>query len=510
MAGTAFISASQPADGIDSVVAGLPLGGVTRRALTVALAITGAFALATVALFPFATRKGLAMAGFVPAYQTAVFLFYAMAFVHLVIYVRHTGAVALLHIATGCLFSALILLVQMFSFPIWGPAQLVGSTPATTSWLWTFWHLGPTIFTFSYLAARGSGGRQHPASARSTERAILCATIGAVLLVGLATATATWALPWLPTIVAGDDYRTLTTSGVGPAVLVATLASLVILVVRTRCSTQVELCLAISLALLVMDDVLTLLGGSRLSVGWYAGRAEAALSAAVLLGLFVLEINRRFARVSQRAASLAERQSELAHRMDEQAEANAVLARLARQDGLTLLANRRILDEALALEWRRARREHQPLSLLMIDVDNFKKYNDQYGHPAGDACLRTLARLISEVANRSGDLAARYGGEEFALLLPGTDLHGARVIGESLRTVLLQSRLPHGATPSGLVTVSIGAASLVPSADEEDCVEALVAAADQALYRAKGSGRDRVVTVTGADMAAVLATAAQP
>jgi diguanylate cyclase (GGDEF)-like protein len=379
--------------------------------------------------------------------------------------------------------------------------QLVGSTPATTSWLWTFWHLGPTIFTFSYLAARWSGGPLRNASPRSTERAIIRAAVGAVLLVGLATAASTWALPWLPTIVAGDDYRTLTTSGVGPAVLLATLASLAVLALRTRCSTQVELCLAISLALLVMDDVLTLLGGSRLSVGWYAGRAEAALSAATLLGLFLLEINRRFVRVSMRAETLTELQSELTHRMDEQAEANAVLARLARQDGLTLLANRRILDEALVLEWRRARREHMPLALLMIDVDHFKKYNDHFGHPAGDACLRTLAGLISEVANRSGDLAARYGGEEFALLLPGTDLHGARIIAELLRTALLHSRIPHDATASGLVTVSIGAASLIPSADEADAAESLVAAADQALYRAKASGRDRVVTVAGAELA---------
>jgi diguanylate cyclase (GGDEF)-like protein len=115
--------------------------------------------------------------------------------------------------------------------------------------------------------------------------------------------------------------------------------------------------------------------------------------------------------------------------------------------------------------------------------------------------LRTLAGLISEVANRSGDLAARYGGEEFALLLPGTDLHGARIIAELLRTALLHSRIPHDATASGLVTVSIGAASLIPSADEADAAESLVAAADQALYRAKASGRDRVVTVAGAELA---------
>jgi diguanylate cyclase (GGDEF)-like protein len=492
-----------PADLSDTVVAGLPLGGVTPGTLRIALLVMAAFGMATVALLPVASHPGLPVAGFVPAYQATVFLFYAMSFLHLVTYVRHTGAVALLHIATGCLFSALILLMQMFSFPIWGPEQLVGSTPATTSWLWTFWHLGPTIFTFSYLAARWSGGPLRTAAHPVTNRAILLTAGGAVALVAAATAVSTWGLPWLPTIVVGDDYRALTTSGVGPAVLIATLLSLGILAVRTRCATQVELCLAISLVLLVMDDLLTLTGGSRLSLGWYAGRAEAALSAAMLLGLFLLEVNRRFTRVSVRAASLAELQEELTRRVDEQAETNAALARLARQDGLTQLANRRTLDEALASEWRRARREHLPLALLMIDVDHFKLYNDRQGHPAGDACLRIVARLIADLANRSGDLAARYGGEEFVLLLPGTDQHGARVIAETLRTALRNARIPHDATPSQLVTVSIGAASIVPMTDD-DATETLVAAADQALYRAKRGGRDRVVAVAVTELDAGL------
>jgi diguanylate cyclase (GGDEF)-like protein len=482
----------------DSVVAGLPLGQVTPRTLRTALVIVVLFGVATGALLPVAGQRWLALPGFVPAYQTAVFLFYAMSFMHLATYVRYTGALPLLHIATGCLFSALILLIQMFSFPIWGPTQLVGSTPATTSWLWTFWHLGPTMFTFSYLAARWQAAPMPTAGVKLTRQAILRAAGVAVLLVAVATAASTWGLAWLPTIVTGDDYSALTTSGVGPAVLIATLVSLGVLALRTRCATQVELYLAISLALLALDDVLTLTGGSRLSIGWYAGRAEAALSAAMLLGLLLLEVNRRFARVSVRAQSLAERQDQLTRTVREQAEENDALSRIARQDGLTQLANRRTLDEALALEWRRARREHWPLALLMVDVDQFKLYNDRLGHPAGDACLRSVARLMSEAAGRAGDLAARYGGEEFALLLPATDLHGARVIGESLRTALLHCRIPHPANPSGLLTVSIGVAAHVPTGDD-DPPESLVAAADQALYRAKGSGRDRVVTATVAD-----------
>jgi diguanylate cyclase (GGDEF)-like protein len=492
----------------DTVVAGLPLGRVTPRALRIALVIIAVFGVATAALLPVADLRGLSLPGFVPAYQTTVFLFYAMSFLHLATYVRHTGALGLLHIAAGCLFSALILLIQMFSFPIWGPTQLVGSGPATTSWLWTFWHLGPTFFTFTYLMERWSAAPVRTAAVNVVNRAILQAAGIAVVLVAAAIVVSTWGLPWLPVIVSGDDYRALTTSGVGPAVLLATLVSLGILAVRTRCATQVELCLAISLVLLAMDDLLTLIGGSRLSVGWYAGRAEAALSSAILLGLFLLEINRRFARVSIRAQSLAERQAELAHRVTEQAEENQALARIARQDGLTQLANRRTLDEALEQEWRRASREHWPLALLMVDVDHFKLYNDRLGHPAGDACLRSLARLLSEVAGRAGDVAARYGGEEFALLLPATDLHGARVIGETLRTALLHCRIAHPASPSGQLTVSIGVAAHVPTG-AEDGPELLVAAADHALYRAKGSGRDRVVTVVAEDVDGLVTQKAQ-
>jgi diguanylate cyclase (GGDEF)-like protein len=222
---------------------------------------------------------------------------------------------------------------------------------------------------------------------------------------------------------------------------------------------------------------------------------------ATLLGLLLLEVNRRFARVAVRAASLAGRQSELTQLVHELTEANDTLRRIARQDGLTLLANRRTLDEALELEWRRARREHQSLAVLMIDVDHFKRFNDRYGHPAGDACLRSLARVLDGVSGRSGDLAARYGGEEFALLLPGTDAHGARVIAQSLRDAVREAAIPHDASAAGLITVSIGAAAHVPTGDD-DAPADLVAAADQALYRAKRDGRDRVATATLADQKA--------
>lgn len=170
------------------------------------------------------------------------------------------------------------------------------------------------------------------------------------------------------------------------------------------------------------------------------------------------------------------------------------LAALARTDGLTGLANRRAFDEVLALEWSRARRESTPISLLLLDVDRFKLFNDAYGHPAGDICLRAVAGAVAAEVHRPADLVARYGGEEIVVLLPGTSASGAKVLAEQVRVAVEAAGLTHAANlPSGLVTVSVGAATALPAGDPDLFAEALIAAADAALYSAKHSGRNRVV-----------------
>ncbi len=187
-----------------------------------------------------------------------------------------------------------------------------------------------------------------------------------------------------------------------------------------------------------------------------------------------------------------EREADLVEAKVRLEEANQALSRLAAQDGLTGIANRRAFDLAIENEWRRATRDVTPLGLVMIDVDHFKRFNDTNGHPAGDDCLRRLARTLADTLSRPGDLAARYGGEEFALLLPGTDPKGTLAMAERIRTSIERLAIPHGhpdARP--VVTVSAGAASLVPARGGN--AEALVAAADQALYAAKNSGRNRAV-----------------
>jgi diguanylate cyclase (GGDEF)-like protein/PAS domain S-box-containing protein len=179
----------------------------------------------------------------------------------------------------------------------------------------------------------------------------------------------------------------------------------------------------------------------------------------------------------------------------EQKDLEGRLSNLAVMDGLTGIANRRCFDERLLDEWGRAQRDDTPLSLLMIDVDHFKMFNDEYGHPAGDACLRSIAEILAAQVQRVPDLAARYGGEEFALLLPNTDAEGSAFIGEGVRRALREAGIPHARNfPSRSVTVSIGAATFRPAAEEHSVHLMLVEAADRALYAAKDSGRDRMVT----------------
>ena len=173
-------------------------------------------------------------------------------------------------------------------------------------------------------------------------------------------------------------------------------------------------------------------------------------------------------------------------------ELNRLLAEQASTDGLTGAANRRHFDRTLGREWRRHARSGGPLSLLLIDVDHFKAYNDLHGHPAGDDCLCEVARLILRSAARPGDLAARYGGEEFAVILPATDRAGAIAMATIIKERLRLRALPHGGPgASPLVTVSIGGATLVPPPNTTP--RFLVGRADRALYAAKRGGRDRIV-----------------
>lgn len=169
------------------------------------------------------------------------------------------------------------------------------------------------------------------------------------------------------------------------------------------------------------------------------------------------------------------------------------LQQLSLMDGLTNIANRRNFDETLDKEWKRAKRSENPdgLSLIMFDIDYFKAYNDSYGHPAGDECLRKITSLGKETISRPSDVIARYGGEEFVIILPDTNAKGALALAEKLRSAVENERIPHaGSKISDVVTISIGVSTCFPNTGS--LPEQLIAEADQSLYYSKANGRNRV------------------
>ena len=162
------------------------------------------------------------------------------------------------------------------------------------------------------------------------------------------------------------------------------------------------------------------------------------------------------------------------------------------KDSLTGVANRRMFDSIMEVEWLNARRNNQPLSLIMIDIDYFKQYNDQYGHIQGDECLKRVGQTLSSAASRARDFFARFGGEEFVLVLPETDEHSAKKIAERCRSIIFKEQIPHGKSQvSHVLTISLGVGTMVPTHKDEAI--SFIEEVDKRLYQAKQKGRNCIV-----------------
>lgn len=321
------------------------------------------------------------------------------------------------------------------------------------AWLWCTGHVGFAVLVAHHALRAPPGSAQE-----GTPRPRLAVAVPLVMAVALAAA-----LPQVEKLVEAVGMASAAAAAAGPLVVSANLVALALLARRLRGGGVVELWLCVALLAAAVDAWLTVLGGARFSLGWYLGRAAAFLAIMLVLQAALRDV--------------------LATHRD--------VSALAELDALTGLANRRRFDRALAQEWRRAQRERQPLALVIVDVDHFKRYNDRYGHPAGDMCLRRVAALLGSAARRPADLAARLGGEEFALLLPGTGLAGAAYLARDLRAGVAALGIPHEDGMAGVVTISAGVAARRPMVSDFD-VSALLQAADRALYRAKARGRNGV------------------
>ncbi len=441
----------------------LSSGSSRNGHLKAAGAVAATILAAATASLPFSRVPLASSMGFVPAVGALTLLTELLTAALLLSQALTERQRAPLRLAGAFLFSALAIAAQMTAFPGLFQAEPLLARADAAAWLWVAWHAGLALGVVWFaLAAPG------PLRRREVAR-----VLGGTCLAAAAPVAAVVMDPaWLPTLPLGGTTLRLGASGMGPAVLAATAAALILVLTRLRLRCPVSVWLAVSLLATGLDVLLTLCGGGRFSFGWYVARGLSLLTGVTMLVALLSELIMQARRVG---------------------DVNEQLEQLLHTDALTGVSNRRAFDTAFDVEWRRCRRDQAPLSLLAIDIDLFKAFNDRHGHPAGDTCLQTVARALAQQLQRPADLLARLGGEEFVLLLPSTSEAGAALVAERVRDAVGAAMVAHAGRTLAGVTVSIGIATRRPS-DRMAEPSLLVDAADRALYRAKESGRNRVCT----------------
>jgi len=378
-----------------------------------------------------------------------------------------SGTISVAVLATAYMTTGLLQIENLLFFPgVFLRQDVYQVDAASPIWVWLICHV---IFPALVCLYAFIDGRKHTMAPARVDIAVIALTGASVLVMLAVFFLVTYGIRLLPPLVITRNSIDLGSAGLGPAAWVLNVAALVLLVGRLRCRTLVQLWLAVAVLASLLDVSVTMYAPLRYSAGWYLSRVISLVATGIVLAAMLREMTLLYARV---------------------ADLNDRLEQMAVTDGLTGLANRRHFNQTLDREWRRARRDLDLVSLLMIDIDHFKGYNDRLGHLAGDECLRRVARAIGSCVRRPLDLAARYGGEEFAVVLPGTDSAGAFAVAQRVREAVAAVALPHP-DHGKPVTVSIGIATLRPIADDAETI--LIAASDEALYRAKEAGRDRAV-----------------
>lgn len=333
----------------------------------------------------------------------------------------------------------------------------------TSTYLWLIWHCTfPAIVIFAALKERTLG--------RIFSRRKIRLVTSAVIVLPMFSAIAGYELllayhDALPALIVDNRFQTIYKFGFVPFAIALNLAACGVLLGRRRHSTPLEICLSIATFSAALDAFLNV-GTGLYTYAWDAGKAITVFTATVVLAMILFEIAGVYGR----------------------------LERIAKIDVLTSLYNRRAFEEYFGPVFRNARRLHNKMGLLIIDVDYFKKFNDSYGHLAGDECLRRVAQAMAQCITRPLDSLARYGGEEFVVLLPDTSLAGAFVVAEHIRAVVEKLEIFVDEHVRAKVTVSIGIGYVTDAAAFDETV--LFAGADRGLYDAKDRGRNRVMLGT--------------
>lgn len=448
-----------------AIIATKPTAGVRRAAWLVAAAL----ALASGAAAPFADRVGPTIDWYLPAVCAAVVLVNLVTCYLLFGQFVVSGAVSSAILAGGYLFSAVIAAFYLMSFPGIGSGGLwAAPDPQASGWIWIAWHAGLPLASIAYAMSERRRRRTRPekwlfgpAIAYACAALVVSVALGAGLMANGER---------LPTLISGHDYGSAVSSWAGLCTLAVNFTALAVVVTRLRARTLLQLWLAVAILGFALSTALVALARQRYSLGWYmAPLVNLAGTGAVLIALFH--------EMTLLYAKLVTMQAQLRSMVD--------------VDGLTGLANRRHFNEVLRQQWLQAQRTGRPISVVMVDIDHFKAFNDALGHQAGDRCLQRVAGAVGGAVRRPLDLAARYGGEEFVLVLPETDAAGASDVAERLKKAIHDLQIPQPAEPGAYVHVSIGVATDAGQHGESD--EALLARSDAALYRAKRAGRDRIV-----------------
>lgn len=362
-------------------------------------------------------------------------------------------------------FTALAVALQLLMFPgVFSPTGLFGARPTSAAWMWVFWHGGFPLFVILAVCMRDRLSRDAIAAARVGLWAGLL--IGGPVVVGVLLCSVAVLTNLPPPLHASNGNNPVA------VVLWAINAIAVLVVVASgRLRAVLDVWLAIAALACLSDTTLNLLSTDRFTVGWYVARLFSMFAPGVLVCVLVWEVTALYRRLL---------------------EAHVSLRQASMHDALTGLYNRSYFNEQIGTQISAAQRNGQPLSLVMVDVDHFKRYNDAFGHLKGDACLAAVADALAGVVRRPADFIARYGGEEFVVVLPETDAREAQALAERAREAVLRLRI-EATAPSRYVTVSAGCTTSVPDKSAPS-IDALVETADAALYRAKAAGRNLVMS----------------